>query len=124
MNYISLIIFILILLTVAASAVIAFIIRKNWASITMLVSILLFLAFIVGQFYLQQQMSALYVSNDTEGAEYYTNLRTVMNYLGYLTVPLYITGLIGFTKSTASIHNKAITLQMENQQLSNKLNQL
>jgi len=124
MNYLSLIIVALILLTVVASAVIAFIIRKNWASITMLVSIFLFAVFISGQIYLGINRHELISSDQVEGAQTYINLKDALNYLGYFTVPLFMVGLIGVIKSSASIYKKATFLEIENQQLSNKLNQL
>ena len=124
MQYISFIVLIILLLTITASAIIAFIIRRNWSSITMIISIFLLLIFIAGNIYLSQQMYKSAMSQAMNAEVEYQNMKLAIEIIGYTCAPLFIIGLIGFINSSASVYSEADTLQRANQKLSAKLNQL
>ena len=113
-TFLPIIIYLVVILSILASAVLAFIIQKNWATIMLLVSAgTLALLILAGIFF-------------SFGAPQYSGLDIdlIMQILGFVMVPLYIMGLIGFMRSSASIYSDADNLSLENHRLATKLNQL
>lgn len=113
-TFLPIIIYLVVILSILASAVLAFIIQKNWATIMLLISASSLLLVILAGIFLSL------------GSHRYSHFDSslIMQILGFIMVPLYIFGLIGFMRSSASIYNNADNLKLENHRLATQLNQL
>ena len=117
--------YIIILVVIITSAILAFRTQKNWATLTFLTGSSLYFIIILYSSYLTFSTYTLYSSSSSQpfddNSQLYYDLIGIATYIITFTV---IIGITGYMFTSRSIYRKSEELSRDNQTLADKLNQL